>query len=169
MADMIVNLYKIPPFDDSELRSRGIFIKRALPCDKTAVCEFITNEFGDGWACEAEKAIMMQPASTCYIAVKDGEVLGFACYDATAPDYYGPLGVSEKARGTGIGKALSLCCLNAMKWHGYGYAIFNAGPVDYYKKSLGAIVISQSDYDAVYENLICAEEGRREEAQEKGL
>ena len=163
----MVNLYKIPQYDDAAIRAKGVFIKRALPCDKDAVFDFIEKEFGRGWANEASKAIMATPASTCYMAVRNGNVVGFACYDAIAPDYYGPLGVAKSERGSGIGKALSLCCLNAMRWHGYGYAVFNAGPVEYYKRTLGAIQISESDFDAIYENLICAEEGRAEEAKEK--
>jgi GNAT superfamily N-acetyltransferase len=53
--------------------------------------------------------------------------------------------VDETYRGRGIGKALLLACLHDMWAQGYGYAIIGwAGPVDFYIRAVGAIVIPDS-------------------------
>ena len=150
--DILVNLYNLPNDDDptKAMKEKGVGIKRGLGPDKTEILEFIKREFSQGWADECEKAIFN---STCYIATLNGEVVGFACYDSTALGYYGPLGVAAKARKLGIGSALTAKCLLAMREKGYGYAIINAGPVEYYIRTLNAQVIG--DHPGVYANLIC--------------
>jgi len=152
--DIIVNLYNLPEYEDQrpKLAEQGIFIKRAVSPDKTEILDFIRREFSNGWADEAEKAIFNCPSS-CYIAVCDHKVVGFACYDSVALGYYGPLGVAASMRKKGIGEALTFCCLNAMREKGYGYIIINAGPVEYYIKHLNAQVIG--DHKGVYTNMIC--------------
>ena len=55
------------------------------------------------------------------------------------------MGVSEAARGQGVGKALMLTGLEQMRSLGYVYAIIGgAGPVDLYKRWVGATVIEDS-------------------------
>ena len=72
-------------------------------------------------------------------------VLGFACYDATAKDFFGPTGVMESQRGKGIGAALLIACMQAMAAEGYAYAVIGgAGPVAFYEKVVGATVIPDS-------------------------
>ena len=153
--DLIVNLYDLPEDVEADprpaLAAQGIKIKRALAADKSEICEFIRREFSQGWADEAEKALMNFP-SALYIAVYEEKVVGFGCYDTSALGYYGPLGVDEKMRGKGIAHALTSVCLKAMREKGYGYAIINAGPVEYYIKRLNAKIIG--DHNAVFENLI---------------
>ena len=143
MADMLVNLYQMPPMEEimKTMEEAGIRILQPLSPDFHKVLSFIEKEFGKGWASETSASLYHQPVS-CYIAVKDHEVIGFACYDATARGYFGPTGVKESERGKGIGKALLLACLYGMKEVGYGYAIIgSAGPGDFYAKSCGARVI----------------------------
>lgn len=83
-----------------------------------------------------------------------GEMLGFACYDATAKGFFGPTGVSKDARKQGIGKALLYACLNAMREEGYGYAIIGwAGPVAYYQKTCNATIIENS-LPSVYRGML---------------
>ncbi|MBP5231616.1 MAG: GNAT family N-acetyltransferase, partial [Clostridia bacterium] len=62
--------------------------------------------------------------------------------------------VEESLRGRGIGGALLLRCLEAMRDEGYGYAIIGgAGPVDYYRKVCGAEIIEDS-VPGIYKDLI---------------
>ena len=75
------------------------------------------------------------------MAIKDSQVIGFSCYDATALGYFGPIGVEESKRGAGTGKALLLACMLDMKLKGYGYAINPSDLIDYYGKAVGAIEI----------------------------
>ena len=93
---------------------------------------------------------------SCFIAydTEKKEILGFAGYDCTAPDFFGPTGVAEEARKGGIGGALLIACMEALREEGYGYAIIGgAGPVDYYKKVCGAEVIEGS-IPGIYKDLI---------------
>jgi len=153
--DVLINLYNLPPEIDCDPRPRlaeqGIYIKRALPCDRTEIREFITREFSSGWADEAEKGLYNLPTSL-FIATYEERVVGFAAYDSTALGYYGPLGVASDMRKKGIGEALSTMCLRAMREKGYGYAIINAGPVQYYVRRYNGMIIG--NHIGVYENMI---------------
>lgn len=81
-----------------------------------------------------------------YIAVRGKEIIGYACYDAIAPDFFGPTRVSMAEQGKGIGKALLFHCLQAMKEKGYAYAIIGSvtGAKTFYEKTVNAIEIPGS-------------------------
>ncbi len=143
---MLVKLYEIPDgaAADSERRlaAGGIFIKRAMTPDLKRVVGFVREQFGDGWANECTAGVLK---NGCWIAVQDRKVVGFACFEATRPDFFGPTGVLESLRGRGIGRALLLKSLLSLKERGYAYAVIGwAGPVDFYKKCVGAIPIEGS-------------------------
>jgi len=160
MPDMLVNLYDMPKIDlDAELAENGITIKRAMALDKCEIVEYVRTAFADicpKWADECERAIFNSPPS-CYIAVHDGEVVGFACYDSTAPGFFGPTGVSPSMQGKGVGKALLGKCLESMKEKGYAYAIIGyvTDVFSFYEKAVNATVIEGSSTDkSIYSNLI---------------
>ena len=103
-----------------------------------------THFFGP-WVSEAALALSQQP-TTLYVAVKDGALLGFACYDTTAKGFFGPTGVDEAARGQGIGEALLIATLKGMREAGYAYAVIgDPGPVAFYQKRLDALEIPKSE------------------------
>lgn len=146
MPDMLVKLYELPPLEPclEQMRAQGITIRHAMPYERAVVMEWVRHHFGDGWAAECEASFSYQPV-TCFIAVAEGTILGFACYEATARNFFGPTGVAEASRGRGIGRALLLAALHGQKAMGYGYSIIGgAGPVDYYVKACGATVIEGS-------------------------
>lgn len=149
--DMIVNLNNLPPVPALE----NIRIVRVLSPDRQAVLDFIGKHFSQGWVNESTVALCRQPNS-CFIAVRDGQILGFACYDATALGFFGPIGVDPEARGLRIGQALLLTCLHAMAWEGYGYAVIGwcDGAADFYR-TVGAMEIPNSaPAQSVYSRLI---------------
>ena len=139
--DMLVNLYSLPESKPIE----GIHISRVLPPDNFRVLEWVKEQFGQGWQSESLSALAAQP-STCFIAQKNGKIVGFACYDATALGFFGPIGVREDCRGRGLGAALLLSCLRAMREAGYGYAVI--GWCDeheaFYRETAGAVPIPDS-------------------------
>jgi hypothetical protein len=146
MPDMLVKLYELPDIEPTlaPLRGKGITIRHAMPYELTPVLGFVREHFGQGWHDECACSFARQPVS-CIIATQGGAVLGFACYDATCRDYFGPTGVMETYRKQGIGKALLLASLVALREMGYAYAIIGgAGPVDFYANAVGATVIEGS-------------------------
>lgn len=154
--DMLVKLYEVQDCPElmEKLKAEGIFIKKAMTPDLTKITFWVKETFGQGWADECTAAIL---TDGCWIAVKDKKVIGFACYDATMKDFFGPTGVQEDMRGHGVGKALLIRCLISMKERGYAYAIIgSAGPKDFYRKAVGAIGIEGS-IPGAYRNMVGAE------------
>lgn len=145
MPDMLVKLYEIDSVDYASMEKEGIRIQRAFAPDKKAIIKFAEENFSPYGAMEVDKSFSNTPIST-FIAVKDRQIVGFASYNATAPDFFGPTAVLDSMRGKGVGKALLLACLNALKNEGYYYAIIGgAGPVGFYEKNCGATVIPLSE------------------------
>ncbi|QHT61212.1 GNAT family N-acetyltransferase [Paenibacillus lycopersici] len=147
MGDMLVKLYQLPESESAKqfAERTGITVRRAIGPELVTVAEWIEKRFGKGWRSETEIAFARQPVA-CLIAVKDGELLGFACYDATCRGFFGPTGVDEQMRGLGIGKQLLFEALHAMRDYGYAYGIIGgAGPVDFYRRAVGAVEIEQPE------------------------
>jgi GNAT superfamily N-acetyltransferase len=155
--DMLVKLYDLPDFGSprEQLAKVGVSLRRALVPEKHKVIAWVRDNFSEGWASETEVAFARQPVS-CFIAIKDGKLAGFACHDVTCRNFFGPTGVLPKARKSGIGTALLLACLEDMKHQGYGYAIIGGvGPADYYAKAVGAVAIEGSEV-GIYRGLLGA-------------
>jgi predicted N-acetyltransferase YhbS len=104
----------------------------------------VERTFSPGWAAECEVAFGHVPPR-CFVAMRDDAVVAFACHDVTRRNFFGPTGVARDERGQGIGEALTLATLAAMREDGYAYAIIGgAGPVDFYARVAGAIEIEGS-------------------------
>ncbi|MGJ8697022.1 MAG: GNAT family N-acetyltransferase [Verrucomicrobiaceae bacterium] len=147
MIDMLVRLYDLP--DSAGLYQRvadgGITLRRPGAYEKHLVENFVREHFSPKWVSEVQVAFSRQPI-TCFIATKDKKILGFACCETTAKGYFGPTGVAEAARGTGIGKALLFKALEALRDNGYAYGfIGGVGPKEFYAKAVGAVEIPGSD------------------------
>lgn len=152
MPDMLCSLVNIPPMGDllDRLREEGITIRRANPWEISKVHRFIREHFTEGWVDETTVAFSHQPV-TCFVAVHGEEIIGFADYECTRRNYFGPTGVNDAYRGKGIGKALLLAALHGLRGIGYTYAVIgDAGPVDFYSKVLGAIKIDIGDGRGIY-------------------
>jgi len=146
-SDLLVKLYEVKEDRalEERLREQGIKVVRLLPPNYDMLLEFIAAHFSKGWVSEAKAALFNHPAS-CYVAAKDGKIIGFACYNATAKDYFGPTGVAEEYRGLGVGKLLLLKCMLALKEEGYSYAIigWSDDATPFYQKVVGAVEIPGS-------------------------
>ena len=146
MPDMLIKLFEIA--DDwrlvAEQEKRAIIIRKPIGPEKHIIIDWVSDHFGAGWASEADTAFCNKPR-TCFIAVKEATIIGFACYDATALGFFGPIGIEKSNRKQGIGRALMTACLLDMKLKGYGYAIVGAvEDTEYYKKTVGALEIPDS-------------------------
>lgn len=145
MSDMLVKLWELPPLEPAieDAAARGVVVRRALVPERPVVLDWMHAQF-PAWAAEVDVAFSRQPVA-CFVAVRDGRLLGFACHDAIAPDFFGPTAVLESARGQGLGRALALAAMHALKAEGYAYAIVGGvGPAAFYEKTLGAVAIAGS-------------------------
>jgi GNAT superfamily N-acetyltransferase len=162
MSDMLVKLYA-QDYDGilKEVSAHNVIIKKPHITDKHVILDFIRQYFkSEHWANECEYALLNNPVS-CYIAVKDKEIIGFACYDATAKGFFGPTGVKAEYRKMGIGKALLKQSLYSMKESGYAYAIIGWSAEDaipFYQKCVNAVIIEDSPpTKSIYKNMIAIE------------
>ena len=141
MPDLLVNLLKLPEPEVLE----SVLIRRAQPFELTPVLDFVRENFSARWADEISVGFANKPVSV-FIAAIDNKLVGFAAYECTRRAFFGPTGVIEEARGSGIGKALLLSSLVGLRELGYVYAIIGGvGPVRFYQKTVGAIVIPDSE------------------------
>jgi GNAT superfamily N-acetyltransferase len=155
MTDMLVKLYALPPLEPSleRIKANDIVLRRGLAPEKHIVLDWVEEHFSEFWRSECDVAYNRQPVS-CFVATKDGVLLGFGCYDTTKRGFFGPTGVHEDARGTGLGAALLLACLHDMWAQGYGYGVIGGvGPIKFYEKVVGATVIPDST-PSVYADLL---------------
>lgn len=149
MPDLLVNLLKLPPREETQ----NFILRRAQPFELTPVRNFVAEKFSCTWADEISVGFARQPISV-FVATIDRELAGFAAYECTRRGFFGPTGVVEAARGKGVGKALLLSSLEALREMGYVYAIIGAaGPVRFYQKTVGAIIIPDSE-PGIYTDLL---------------
>ena len=149
MPDLLVNLLKLPALE----ADTGFILRRAQPFELSTVRRFVAENFSPGWADEISVGFARQPISV-YVATIDQRLAGFAAYECTRRGFFGPTGVVSSARGKGIGKALLLVSLEALREMGYVYAIIGAaGPVRFYQKTVGAIIIPDSE-PGIYTDLL---------------
>lgn len=155
MFDMLVRLYQLPSVAEqvAKLKEEGITIRPARPYETHLVAAWVGEHFSPKWVSETLVAMAHQPVG-CFIATRDKKVIGFACCDATARGFIGPMGVSEECRGTGVGKVLLVTALEALKAQGYAYGIIGGvGPAEFYAKSVGATAIENSS-PGIYEDIL---------------
>jgi predicted N-acetyltransferase YhbS len=150
VPDLLVNLLKLPALQ-SEVQE--FLVRRAQPFELSAVRGFVAENFSQSWADEISVGFARQPISV-FVATMDRELIGFAAYECTRRGFFGPMGVVERAHGKGAGKALLLAALWGLQEMGYVYAIVGAaGPVRFYQKTVGAIVIPDSE-PGIYTDLL---------------
>ncbi len=156
MNDMLVRLVSLPDITRTEKvlkENEQVIFRRPIAPEKSIVTQWVSKQFSNNWADEVDVAFSRIPIS-CFIAQRGQEIIGFSCYECTAKNFFGPTGIIEKERGKGIGKVLLLKALLALKELGYGYAIIGGvGPVEYYQKTVNAIVIDGSEI-SIYQHML---------------
>jgi len=145
MHDMLVKLYDLPSLEDALQAAsvRGVVVRRALAPEKPVVTAWVQTKF-PAFRAEVEIAWSRSPIS-CFVAARGQQILGFACYDVTARNFFGPEAVIDEERGHGLGRSLLLAALHAQRSQGYAYAIVGGvGPAEFYARCVGAVPIAGS-------------------------
>ncbi|HEX7313405.1 MAG TPA: GNAT family N-acetyltransferase [Pyrinomonadaceae bacterium] len=143
---MLVNLLRLPPVDEAleAVRADGVVVRRARPWELTRVRGFVVDNFGQAWADEISVGLVRQPV-TVFVALREGRLVGFAAYECTRKNFFGPTGVIESERGRGLGRALLLAALRGLRELGYAYAVVGGvGPAAFYERAVGARLIPDS-------------------------
>ncbi len=146
MADMLVNLLHLPPLDPpiEDLRRAGVVVRRAAPHEITRVRRFVEEHFSTAWADEISVGYANKPVSL-FLAIREGDVIGFSAYECSRRAFFGPTGVVERERGKGVGLALLLASLHGLAQMGYAYGIIGGvGPAEFYARAVGATLIPDS-------------------------
>lgn len=150
--DMLCSLIRLPGLESSlqKLREQGITIRRPNPWELHKLRAFVEANFSKGWADELQVGFSQHPV-TCFIAVHDKEIVGFAGYECTRRNYFGPTGVSPQWERKGIGKALLIAALQGLQDMGYSYAVIGSvSSEEYYSKTVGAIPIPFENGEGIY-------------------
>ncbi len=158
MSDLLVKLYNLPELAPAvrSLEKEGIQVRRPASYEKHRILKYVSQTFDSGWSSECDVSFSHHPVS-CFVATQAEQVIGFACYDCTRKNFFGPTGVSVPARGKGVGKALCLACLHAMAQAGYAYGIIGGSTADtFYIQTVGAMLIEGSE-PGIYTDLLAAE------------
>ncbi|RBQ15313.1 GNAT family N-acetyltransferase [Spongiactinospora rosea] len=120
--------------DLDRLAKSGVTVYSAPPSDRDRVAAFGRKHWNDNWAWEIEYA------TGCHYAVRAGEVIGFAAW-GTRPEWFGPMGTAEEARGLGVGGVLLRRCLAEQRDRGHATAQISwVGPMRFYARTVGARV-----------------------------
>ncbi|CAG9619932.1 GNAT family N-acetyltransferase [Sutcliffiella rhizosphaerae] len=143
--DMLVPLDNYFP----SIENKQLFIRRALKKDEPEIIDFVKSEFGSGWL-ESIKNGMEHEDISIFVAYHNNIINGFACYEAhdKKRGTFGPMGISNQNREHGVGTILLHHCLLELKRKKYKYAILEgAGPIEFYEKVVGAMLIPIKEND----------------------
>ena len=96
MPDLLVKLYDLPELEPAIARQRtqGVTIRRGIAPEKHLVLPWIRRHFSEYWVSEADVGFASLP-TTIMLAHRGDQLLGFACYDTTHKNFFGPTGVDE--------------------------------------------------------------------------
>lgn len=161
MPDMLVNLMLLPPATAAleAMNAEGVVVRRAQPWELGPVREFVAENFKQSWADEISGGLARQPV-TVFVALREGRLVGFAAYECTRKNFFGPTGVVESERGRGVGRALLVASLWGLRELGYAYAVIGGvGPAEFYERAVGARLIPDSS-PGVYADPLRDERGR---------
>jgi GNAT superfamily N-acetyltransferase len=155
VSDLLVPLLKLPRLGPlvERISACGVSVRRARSYEKSHVERFVRQHFSEGWVDEAMVSFAHVPVG-CFVATFEEHVVGFAVIESTARNFFGPTGVEPAHRGKGIGTALLVAALTALREVGYVYAVIGwAGPVSFYARTVNASVIDDSD-PGIYSDML---------------
>ncbi len=122
--------------EQKRLASLGITVRRADHFDGPLLDAFFAEQFGPDWRMEAALAMQNDPPAL-HLALRDGHVIAFSGHSSQNREwgFFGPMGTTPDARGTGIGRVLLWHCLNDMHDAGHRTSVIPwVGPIGFYSR-----------------------------------
>jgi GNAT superfamily N-acetyltransferase len=167
MEDLLVRLDALPRRTavPRTLAGRRIAIGTPSTDVRPRLVAWVGERFGARWRSECVIALERTPP-TCVVALAAGRVCGFACFDVTAPGVVGPVGVARASHGRGVGRALVLAALHALRSRGHLYAVIGSvgrDTVAFYSRVAGAVPIPGSAHTTARPLPLTAGHRRRRE------
>ncbi|MGA3562931.1 GNAT family N-acetyltransferase [Melissospora conviva] len=124
--------------DEHRLAAAGITVRRAAATDRDALAAAVEAHFAGAWPVEVAHSIGRAGAG-CQVALRGGQLLGFAAYGSARPSWFGPMGTFPGATGLGIGRVLLRRCLRDQYAAGVrSVQIGWVGPEPFYADAVGA-------------------------------
>lgn len=108
-------------------RAEGYHVEKLTLPYVAEVIDFNDREFDPDWTRSIREALKTGvPMSNILVVLRDEKVVGFCIYGAYdgINERFGPFGVAESLRGTGLGKVLLYRCLEQMRQEGLHTAWF---------------------------------------------
>lgn len=122
----------------ARLAAADVAVRRATAADLGALAALLREHFSPTWIGEVADSVD-RPGAGCHLAVRGGEVLGFAAYGSSRPSWFGPMGTAPAVQGLGIGAVLLRRCLIDQRAAGHRSAQISwVGPVRFYSGVAGA-------------------------------
>lgn len=136
-----------------ERQDEGYRIYAAGPDDLPEVIAFASERLAPDWGGAVRDSVLRHGRLDRVLLVRepDGDVVGFATYGAYRglPERFGPFGVDERLRGTGLGKLLLHRTLTAMRAEGAQNAWFlwtgEASPAGHLYRAAGFTITRRFD------------------------
>lgn len=107
---------------EEKLKEEGVCFEIADSKQMDEAKEWIKTKFSPYWALEAEIAVG-EDRGGLWLSYDENKFLGFSTYGALEPNWFGPIGVDEKARNLGIGSVLLFKALNSMRLNGMRHVV----------------------------------------------
>jgi predicted N-acetyltransferase YhbS len=124
--------------DERRLADEGFDIRRLARADGDAFAGYLGETWGWGWQSEACRTLKRDPITT-HVALRNGQIVGFASCNASGPGQFGPMGTDATLRRHGIGGILLKRCLADLRAQGYPTADIQwVGPIAFYARQVGA-------------------------------
>lgn len=143
LFNMDVDLTHVKPPTVSELRrleEAGVTVRRGAIEDADALARHTASEWSEVWARETQVALHRSLPSI-FLALADGEVIGFAAHGVLRATHFGPLATVPAWRRIGVGGILTRLALVDMAVHGDRFgeiAWVNVDAIPFYSRSANA-------------------------------
>ena len=130
--------------NEPALKKEGYKYERVQPEDFDKTYDFVKQQFPNNtWAAEVKFSLNFNPPTTFIAKDTSNNIVGWASHSQFFPGSFGPTGVKESLRGTGIGTVLFLWCLWDIKQKGLDTSEImwvDGNTIKFYSKVSGAYI-----------------------------